>query len=439
MLYLVHYTSAQCIDVKPVQDNLRDAEDDDNDYEKNITKAYNQPRGGTSATSKSIGASQGATKPKPKPQEPTRVVSAAIDAAMYKLRTSHWELRRTTAVVFVQEDLQPIANKDRIQLEWVECDGTEMESFAGDMDWHDAMKGPNAEYYPICHMNNHKLTIHHDTPPEVIESLKEGEWLIGTSNVGMLNIGGGECANYVLLTAKQMHALNGYALYVNGGSWHKTWWYYDGTSFDSHGLCRATPKQIALGTARWESACEDMRALKFTSAIKKIEVDEEGNRTLVTGGEVSASAGTQSAQIRYGYGPVGKNLLGKGICSITPITFPGFNINTIHKPVYENECTICLSAPSRAIALPCMHAFVCLDCKTKVPQHLLKTCPLCRGEVTEFIDDDTTSYMDTQTAAKTETNEENAENEQDNEDEDRAKFDMIMRIMNAIDQGREDV
>lgn len=309
-----------------------------------------------------------------------------------RMRTSTWELRRKGKIIDKTsvEDLQiPPNDPDRIALVWQDISEADETTIEVDMPAKESM----APYYPYPFISYHKLVADPNTQQNIINTLPQGEWLIGPTAVGALlecsldmSCKKGVAANYVLLTEHQLRALNGPVLASNSSF---RWWYYDGDGFDPHGLFMGTPRDIALGKAYWEGMDDQdecTRALKFAPSRVALEKTSEGSgaRQVVTSGDLSVSAGSGSSEVRYGTRPMGANLLPPGLYMVTLIELPG--IETSIANVYESVCFCCLSEPATCVAMPCRHAISCQTCKPLVPAHVLAKCPTCRGRVECILD-----------------------------------------------------
>ena len=308
-----------------------------------------------------------------------------------RMRTSTWELRRKGKIIDKNsvEDLQiPLNDPDRIALVWRDISEEDQTTIEVDMPAKETM----APYYPYPFISYHKLVADPSTQQTIINTLPQGEWLIGPIAVGALLEGDedeesskGAAVNYVLLTEHQLRALNGPVLQSNSSF---CWWYYDGDGFDPHGLFTGTPRDIAIGKAHWEGMDDQdhcTRALKFAPWRVALEQGSEasGARQVVTSGDLSVSAGNGSSEVRYGTRAMGANLLPPGLYMVTLIELPG--IETSIANVYESVCFCCLSEPATCVAMPCRHAISCQTCKPLVPAHVLAKCPTNNYRLTIFI------------------------------------------------------
>jgi len=51
----------------------------------------------------------------------------------------------------------------------------------------------------------------------------------------------------------------------------------------------------------------------------------------------------------------------------------------------SKECTICMSADSNGIIMPCGHMCVCMPCGASLTKSEHNICPVCRGPITALV------------------------------------------------------
>jgi hypothetical protein len=51
----------------------------------------------------------------------------------------------------------------------------------------------------------------------------------------------------------------------------------------------------------------------------------------------------------------------------------------------NKECTICLSADSDTIIMPCGHMCICMDCGKSIKASKHPDCPVCRAKIDSLV------------------------------------------------------
>ena len=309
----------------------------------------------------------------------------------HQLRGTTWEMRREGAQI-PDEYVQPVAEDhlfadQRIAMQWTQCTQSDMDKMQNDSP-DDKIMSP---FYKFLHLNEYKLQVDADTPSEVVKSLTQGEWKIGTTAVGSL---ARKKTNYVLLTDTQFRCLNGavltsnsFMIKKNGDLERDFWQFEEKNEFDSHGIYSGSPLSLIMNEHKnnWSNNTdENTRALKFVATPdREVKDKESGEINLVNSGELQTQAGTKSAQIRYATVEADEvpMFTMDGMWMVSMIELPVLE-KTVQKTYgYGNQCIFCLSEPSTCRATPCQHYFACQNCVQLVPKGALLQCPLCRQQV----------------------------------------------------------
>lgn len=310
------------------------------------------------------------------------------------MRGTTWEMRKIEAAI-PDSYVKPIAEDEvfylnRIAMQWTPCDQEDIDTMKADCPTEKAMQ----PYYKFLHLHEHKLKVDPQTNPEVLQDLVNGEWKIGTTDVGM-NLQQA-ATNYVLLTDTQFRCLNGAVLSNNSFMYNMqrskvvyAWWLLLSGEFDSHGMYPGHPLDLAIERANWSNNLKNLRSLKFSSSEIKAEKNEDsGEMEVVQSGKLNVQAGAKKAEMSYTRLPKKTSMFkmdGMWMVSIIEIpTLMGSRERTYN---FNEPCVFCLDAPSTCRTTTCLHYFACSACLRMVPKHILSKCPSCRAPVSGIVDD----------------------------------------------------